>query len=75
VVAVGPGFGNHLRATINVLRHEDVAAAIVAGIREGDAQPRLVRVRRTSDVAFIGYDGARLSGSGIAVGLQSKGRP
>jgi hypothetical protein len=30
-------------------------------------------VRRSSDVAFIGHDGARLSGSGIAVGLQSKG--
>ena len=25
------------------------------------------------DVAFIGHDGARLSGSGVAVGLQSKG--
>ena len=32
-----------------------------------------MRVRRSSDVAFIGHDGARLSGSGIAVGLQSKG--
>jgi hypothetical protein len=30
-------------------------------------------VRRSSDVAFIAHDGARLSGSGIAVGLQSKG--
>ena len=27
----------------------------------------------SSDVAFIAHDGARLSGSGIAVGLQSKG--
>ena len=42
-------------------------------IREGGGEPRLVRVRRSSDVAFIGHDGARLSGSGIAVGLQSKG--
>jgi hypothetical protein len=32
-----------------------------------------VRVRRVADVAFIGHDGARLSGSGVAVGLQSKG--
>ncbi len=36
-------------------------------------QPRLVRIRRSADVAFIGHDGALLSGSGIAVGLQSKG--
>ena len=35
--------------------------------------PRLVRIRRSADVAFIGHDGALLSGSGIAVGLQSKG--
>ena len=32
-----------------------------------------MRVLRSADVAFIGHDGARLSGSGIAVGLQSKG--
>ena len=47
--------------------------AIADGVREGGAAPRLVRVRRVSDVAFIGHDGARLRGSGIAVGLQSKG--
>ncbi len=43
------------------------------GIREGGAEPRLVRVRRSSDVAFIGHDGALLSGSGVAIGIQSKG--
>jgi propanediol dehydratase medium subunit len=30
-------------------------------------------VRRASDVAFIGHDGAALAGSGVAVGIQSKG--
>jgi len=73
VVAVGPAFGAGLRATINGLAHADVLAAICGGIRGGGGEPRLVRVRRSSDVAFIGHDGARLSGSGIAVGLQSKG--
>ena len=47
--------------------------AIAKGVRERGAKPRIVRVRRSADVAFIGHDGARLSGSGIAVGLQSKG--
>ena len=42
-------------------------------MREGGAEPRLVRVRRSSDVAFIGHDGARLSGSAVAVGIRSKG--
>ncbi len=32
-----------------------------------------MRVRRSADVAFIGHDGASLSGSGIAIGIQSKG--
>jgi propanediol dehydratase large subunit len=73
VVAVGPAYGDGLRRTINGLRHEEVLAAVVAGVREGGAEPRLVRVRRSSDVAFIAHDGARLSGSGVGVGLQSKG--
>ena len=73
VVAVGPAFAGALRETINGLAHADVLRAVAEGIRAGGAEPRLVRVRRVSDVAFIGHDGARLSGSGVAIGLQSKG--
>ena len=73
VIAVGPAVGDALSETINGLQHRDVLAALVEGVRDEGAEPRLVRVRRSSDVAFIGHDGARLSGSGIAVGLQSKG--
>ncbi len=73
VVAVGPAFCNGLRETINGLSHGEVLDAIAIGIREAGAEPRLVRVRRVADVAFIGHDGALLSGSGIAIGLQSKG--
>ena len=73
VVAVGPAFGDALRETINGLEHADVLDAVAEGIREAGAVPRLVRVRRAADVAFIGHDGARLSGSGVAVGIQSKG--
>jgi hypothetical protein len=73
VIAVGPAFGAALRETINGLSHADVLRALVEGVREGGARPRLVRVRRAADAAFVGHDGARLSGSGVAVGLQSKG--
>jgi hypothetical protein len=73
VVAVGPAFAAGLRRTIGDLEHADVLRAILEGIREEGATPRLVRVRRVADVAFIAHDGARLSGSGIALGLQSKG--
>ncbi len=73
VVAVGPAFAAALRTTINGLSHTDVLRAIAEGVREGGGRPRLVRVGRSSDVAFIAHDGAKLSGSRIAVGVQSKG--
>jgi propanediol dehydratase large subunit len=73
VVAVGPAFADTIRATIADLPHEGVLEAICAGIREGGATARIVRVRRVADVAFIAHEGARLSGSGIALGIQSKG--
>jgi propanediol dehydratase large subunit len=73
VIAVGPAFGNALSETINGLPHGAVLAELTAGVAEEGAAPRIVRIKRSSDVAFIGHDGAKLSGSGIAVGLQSKG--
>ena len=73
VVAVGPAFADAIRKTINDLSHRDVLESICDGIRDGGAMPRVVRVRRVADVAFIAHDGARLSGSGIALGIQSKG--
>jgi propanediol dehydratase large subunit len=73
VIAVGPAFADGLQRTIGGLAHRDVLAALADGVREAGARPRLVRVRRASDVAFIGHDGAALAGSGVAIGVQSKG--
>jgi propanediol dehydratase large subunit len=73
VVAVGPAFGDAIRETIGGLDHGQVLAAVCEGVREAGGAPRVVRVRRSADVAFIAHDGARLSGSGIGLGLQSKG--
>ena len=73
VIALGPAFADGLRETINGLAHDDVLAALSEGVREAGATPRLVRVRRVADVGFIAHDGARLSGSGVALGIQSKG--
>jgi propanediol dehydratase large subunit len=73
VVAIGPAFGDAIRRTIAGLDHGDVLRSICDGISQGGATPRLVRVRRVADVAFVAHDGARLSGSGVALGLQSKG--
>jgi propanediol dehydratase large subunit len=73
VVAVGPAFAGALRETIGGLPHRDVLEALCAGIEAGGAVPRLVRVRRSADVAFVAHDGARLSGSRVGLGIQSKG--
>ena len=73
VIAVGPAFGRALNRTIGGLDHRDVLRAIVGGMQEEGVPARIVRIRHTSDCAFIGHAGAQLSGSGIAIGLQSKG--
>ena len=70
-----PGLRRRARARRSAASpHEDVLRAARAGVaRGGRARRASSAIRRTSDVAFIGHDGAQLSGSGIAVGLQSKG--
>ncbi len=73
VVAVGPAFGLSIHRALSELDLQDVLAAIVQGIGDEGLAARLVRIHHTSDCAFIGHAGARLSGSGVAVGLQSKG--
>ena len=73
VIAVGPAFGASLQQTIGGLDHRDVLAAIVQGVQEEGVPARILRVKHTSDCAFIGHSGAQLSGSGVAIGIQSKG--
>jgi hypothetical protein len=73
VVAVGPAFGTALIRTIGGLEHEDVLKAILTGVASEGLIARVVKVYHSSDCAAIGHVGARLSGSGIGIGLQSRG--
>ncbi|MDE2775901.1 MAG: hypothetical protein OXI77_08185 [Chloroflexota bacterium] len=73
VLALGPAFGGALATTIGGLDHEDVLEAILGGVAAEGLVARIVRVYHSSDCAAIGYVGARLSGSGIGIGLQSRG--
>jgi propanediol dehydratase medium subunit len=73
IVAVGPAFGASQTKTIVDLPHSSVLKEIVAGIEEEGLKARIVKVYKTSDVSVIANSMAKLSGSGIAVGLQSKG--
>ena len=73
VLALGPAFGRVLSKTIGGLEQEAVLQAILTGIAGEGLVARIVRVYHSSDCAAIGYVGARLSGSGIGIGLQSRG--
>ncbi len=73
VVAVGPAFGNGIQEALSGLDLRDVLAALTQGIADEGLPARIVRIHHTSDCAFIGHAGAQLSGSGVAIGIQSKG--
>jgi propanediol dehydratase large subunit len=73
ILAVGPAFGRELTRTIGGIEHEEVLAALLTGVAEEGLTARVIRVSHSSDCAEIGYIGAQLSGSGIAIGLQSRG--
>ncbi len=73
VVAVGPAFGRQLTQTIGGIPHDQVLREILRGIAEEGLTARVVKVYQSADCAFIGYSGAQLSGSGVAIGIQSRG--
>lgn len=73
VIGVGPAFLSHIHKSINGLELTEVIKTIKAGIEEEGMVPRVVKVLKTSDVCFIALEGAKLSGSGIGIGIQSKG--
>jgi propanediol dehydratase large subunit len=73
VIAIGPAFGKAIHHTIGGLQLQQVLQAIIEGIELEGVPSRIIRIHHTSDCAFIGYAGAQLSGSGIAIGIQSKG--
>lgn len=74
VIAISPAFGDKLkRQTLTGIPHAAIMRELLAGIEEEGVKARVIRVWRTSDLAFIGHDAAKLSGSGIAISIQSRG--
>lgn len=73
VIALAPAFGKYQNKTIVNVPHGDVLREMIAGIEEQGLHARVIRVLRTSDVAFAAHDATKLSGSGIAIGIQSRG--
>lgn len=73
VIAVGPAFGSALDATLLGLPHREVLKALTSGIREAGLRPRVIKIHHTADLGAIAYAASQLSGSGVAIGIQSKG--
>lgn len=73
VIGLAPAFAYKQHKTIIDLPHDKVLREIIAGIEEEGMKWRIIKVYRTSDVSFIAHDAAEYSGSGIGIGIQSKG--
>jgi propanediol dehydratase medium subunit len=73
VIAVSPAFAGYFTRTIVDVPHAEVLRQLLAGIEEQGVVARVIRVRDTADLAAIAHLGAKLSGSGISVGVLSRG--
>jgi propanediol dehydratase large subunit len=72
-IGLSPAWGRSVWLSLCGLTIGEVLRQISAGLEEEGCVPRLVRIRSTIDVGLIGLTAARLSGSGIGIGLQGKG--
>lgn len=73
VIGLSPAFSTTIFETIIGLKHSDVLRQICAGIEEEGLKFRFIRVYKTADVGFIAHEAAKMSGSGIGIGIQSRG--
>ncbi len=73
VIGVGAAFQKEIKKTICGISLEEVLQNVKAGIEEEGMRARVVKILDTSDVCFMALEAAKLSGSGIGVGIQSKG--
>ena len=73
VIALTAAFGRYQTKSIVGIPHDEILREIIAGIEEEGLKARIIRVYRTSDVGFVAHEAAKLSGSGIGIGIQSKG--
>jgi propanediol dehydratase medium subunit len=73
VIALSPAFGGKMNTTIVDIPLADVIREVTAGIEEEGLKYRFIRLFRTADVGFMAHEAAKLSGSGIGIGIQSRG--
>ncbi|MCG7594608.1 propanediol/glycerol family dehydratase large subunit [Mycobacterium sp. PSTR-4-N] len=72
-IGLSPAWGRSVWLSLCGLTIGEVLRQLSAGLEEEGCVARTVQVRSTIDVGLIGLTAARLSGSGIGIGLQGKG--
>jgi propanediol dehydratase large subunit len=73
VIGISPAFGLKLYQTTAGHSLAVVLRAMMEGIRAKGGKPRIVRFLHTADTSFLGLSAAGLAGSGVGIGIQSKG--
>jgi propanediol dehydratase large subunit len=73
VIGVSPAVGRDVWRCLSGLAVTDVLREMLAGLEEEGCTGRVVRFNDTVDLGRVGLAAARLSGSGIGIGLQGKG--
>lgn len=73
VVGISPGLAAEFDQTIIGLPHAEVLRQLLAGAEEQGVSVRIIRITQSADLALIAHTAAKLSGSGIGVGLLSRG--
>jgi len=73
VVAISPAFGTRLFQTLAGHSLADVLRCLGEGIEAEGMAMRVIRCWHSADTSFLGLTAARLSGSGIGIGIQAKG--
>jgi propanediol dehydratase medium subunit len=73
VIAISPAFGSLFNQTIVDIPHAEVIRQILAGIEEQEASARIIRIQNSADLALMAHTAAKLSGSGIGIGILARG--
>ena len=73
VIGISPAFGVKLFQTTAGHKLSDVLRVMSEAVTARGLRARVVRLRHTADTSFLGLSAARLSGSGIGIGIQAKG--
>lgn len=73
VLAISPAFTTQFKTTITEIPLPDVLRQVFAGVEEEGLHLRVIRVYHTADVGFMAHQAAKLSGSGIGLGILSRG--